>query len=123
MYIDILSPFPPFHTHHHTTSTPNTHLSLHVGGNPCIQQLLHNVIVSLGSGQVQCPCVVLHTHVDLAASCNELMNYAGVAVPDSEMEGSPTVLRKRGLREGGGGAREGRGGQGGGQGRRRYTKM
>ena len=39
-----------------------------------------------------------------------------MAVPDSEMEGSPTVLRKRGLREGGGGAREGRGGRGRGRG-------
>ena len=42
------------------------------------------------------------------------MNYAGVAIPDSEMEGSPTVLQKRGLREGGGGAREGREDRGGG---------
>ena len=44
------------------------------------------------------------------------MNYTGVTVPDSEMEGSPTVLQTRVLKEGKGGAGEGRGGWGRGRG-------
>ena len=71
---------------------PRTHLSLHVRSNPCIQQLLNNVIVSLCRSQVQGPCIVLHTQVDLAAGSDELMNHVGVAIPDREVEGSPAVL-------------------------------
>ena len=67
---------------HAITHSSPSHLSLHVGGDPCIQQLLHNVVMSLCGSQVQCPSVVLHPQVDLAVGREELMNHVGVAVPD-----------------------------------------
>ena len=88
-FCSLPTPQPHFPSHF---PPPCTHLSLHVRSNPCIQQLLNNVIVSLCRSQVQGPCIVLHTQVDLATGSDELMNHVGVPIPDREVEGSPAVL-------------------------------